>query len=348
VREVEGAGPCPDGKLSGVRRSAQRRRRAPKTSPSLSLGDVGRVWLDRRRPASDHLGAVRSPIQGVRSPPETTIDPDLLRISVGPGALHVERFGRGGEPVVLVHGFGTSSFLWRAVAPALAQDGYSVFAIDMLGYGESDRPLEADYSIAAQAGYLERLLTALRLPAAHVVGIDVGGGVAQRLTATAAERVQRLVLINSVGLEECPGRDIKAVQRATARFALRVSRGMLGATALLRPVLEASVADVAHMPARLVARYLAPYVGAEGVTHLLTLARSVHREDLQDVDLGSIRARCLLVWGDEDRWLDSGLPERLRAAIPGCALARLPSVARLVPEEAPETLNALLSEFLRS
>ena len=291
----------------------------------------------------------RSELPTGRSPRlERPIDADLLRISAGPGALHIERYGRGGEPVVLLHGFGTSSFLWRAVAPPLAQDGFTVFAVDMLGYGESDRPLEADYSITAQAGYLERVLAAMRLPAATVVGIDVGGGVAQRLAATASERVSRLVLINTVAPEECPARDVKAVQRATARFAFRVARGMLGATPLLRPVLEASVADPARMPARLVARYLAPYVGPEGVTHLLTLARSVRREDLEEIELGSIRAPTLVIWGEEDTWLDRGLPERLQGAIPGSSLVRLPSVARLVPEEAPAALHALLADFLRT
>jgi len=47
-------------------------------------------------------------------------DPDIFRVPVGPGAMHVERFGFGGTPVVLLHGFGTSAFLWRHVAPMLA------------------------------------------------------------------------------------------------------------------------------------------------------------------------------------------------------------------------------------
>ena len=45
---------------------------------------------------------------------------DQLRVPVGPGAMHVERFGHGGTAVILLHGFATSSFLWRNVAPAMA------------------------------------------------------------------------------------------------------------------------------------------------------------------------------------------------------------------------------------
>jgi pimeloyl-ACP methyl ester carboxylesterase len=258
----------------------------------------------------------------------------------------VERYGHGGEPVVLLHGFGTSSFLWRGVAPAIAQAGHTAFAIDLMGYGEADRPLDADFSLAAQTEYLDRALTALRLPEATLVGIDIGGGIALRLAATRPARVQRLALVNPVAFEECPGRDVRAVQRSTARFAFRIARGVLGAAPLLRRVLEGDVANPDVMPARLIARYLAPYVGPDGLTHLLMLARALRAEDVESLDLSAVRAPALIVWGDEERWLDSGLPERLRAALPGSTLVRLPGVGRLVPEEASETLARLLVEFV--
>lgn len=274
-------------------------------------------------------------------------DADTLLVGAGQGSLHVERYGTGGRPVVLLHGLGTSSFLWRDVAPRLAADGYSAYALDLLGHGESDRPLEADYSIAAQATCVERVLSSLRLPSAALVGIDMGGGVAQRLASTKGGLVTHLALINSVGLDECPAGDVASLQRDTARYALRVSRGLLGAAPLIQGLLEGSVADRVHMPARLVARYLAPYAGSDGVTHLLKLARAVDAEDVEDLPLGNIRAPTLIIWGEEDRWLDSGLAERLHGSIPGSQLVRLPGVARLVPEEAPDTLTQLLLELLK-
>jgi pimeloyl-ACP methyl ester carboxylesterase len=248
--------------------------------------------------------------------------------------------------VVLVHGFGTSCFLWRAVAPALALGGHTAFAVDLLGYGESDRPLEADYSIAAQAEYLEQALAALHVPNATVVGIDIGGGVAQRLAVARGERVGRLVLINSVGFDQCPGRDVRVVQRSTARYSLRITHGMLGAAPLLRDALEGSVANPERMSARLVARYLAPDAGSDGVAHLLTRARALDARDVEALDLRAIRAPTLIVWGEEDRWVDSGLAERLKQAIAGSTLVRLPGVARLVPEDAPAALNQMLLEFI--
>ena len=279
--------------------------------------------------------------------PEPTIDADLLRIPVGPGAVHVERYGHGGPAVVLLHGFGTSSFLWRAVAPTLAMSGHSAFAIDMLGYGESDRPFGEDFGIAAQAEYLDRAMTALRLPRATIVGVDIGGGVALRLAATRPERVDRLILVNPLAFDELPANDVKTMQRNTARFALRATRGVLGAAPLLSPVLEGSVADPAHMPQRLLARYLAPYVGKDGVSHLLVLGRSIRADDLEDLDLSLVTAPTLIIWGDLDGWSEPSLPDRLATAIRHSRLVRIDTSGRLVPEEEPDRLAELIVEFTR-
>ena len=277
--------------------------------------------------------------------PEPTIDADLLRIPVGPGAVHVERYGHGGPAIVLLHGFGTSSFLWRVVAPALAIAKRSAFAIDMLGYGESDRPFGEDFGIAAQAEYLDRAMTALRLPRATLVGVDVGAGVALRLAVTRPERVDRLILVNPLAFDELPARDVKQMQRNTARVALGATRGVLGAAPLLAPLLEGSVADPAHMPQRLIARYLAPYVGKDGVSHLLVLGRSVRAGDLEDLDLSGITAPTLIVWGELDTWTEPSLPDRLATANRHSRLVRIDSAARLVPEEEPDRLAELIVDF---
>jgi pimeloyl-ACP methyl ester carboxylesterase len=271
---------------------------------------------------------------------------DILRIPIGPGSLHVERFGRGGTPVVLVHGFGTYGFLWRNIAPRIAEAGHTAFVIDLLGYGESDRPIDAEYGIAAQSEYLDHALTALRVARAVVVGVDVGGAIAMRLATQRGERVERLVLVNPIAFDDVPAGDVKQLQRNTARFAFRVSQGMFGAAPLLTPLLRGSVADPDHMPDALLGRYLAPFVGEGGVSHLLGLMRSLRSEDLEVVNLSAIRAPTLIVWGDADRWTDTHLPAKLAESIPRCRLARIPDAARLVPEDSPEEFVDLLLDFL--
>ena len=260
--------------------------------------------------------------------------------------MHVERYGHGGAPILLIHGFGTCSFLWRDVGPALAVANRTAFAIDLFGYGESDRPFDAQYGIAAQSDYVDRALTALRLSKATVVGIDLGGAVAMHLAFNRPERVERMLLVNPIAFEDVPADDIKTMQRNTARFALRISRGVLGAAPLLRELLERSVADPQNMPDALVARYLAPYVGQDGVNHLLALARAVDDEDMAEVDLAQLDCPTLVVWGDQDPFVSPRLGDQIADTIPGSRLVRLPGTGRLVPEEAPDTLAGLLLEFV--
>jgi len=260
--------------------------------------------------------------------------------------MHVERYGHGGAPVVLIHGFGTCSFLWRNVAPSLALTQHTAYAVDLLGYGESDRPFDTEFGLAAQADYLERAMTALRVARAALVGVDIGAAVALRLAAQRPERVARLVLVNPVAFEHLPPADIRELQRNTARFALRVSRGLFGASPLLSPALLGSVADPAAMPPTLIGRYLAPYVGQEGVTHLLALASAVRGFDAEDLDLSQVRAHTLIVRGEKDTWVGPEVAEQLQSGIPQCRVVTMPGVARLIPEEAPHDLAELVVAFV--
>lgn len=271
---------------------------------------------------------------------------DVLRVPVGPGAVHVERYGHGGIPIVLLHGFGTCTFLWRAVAPILAEAGHTAYAIDLFGHGESDRAPDADFGIAAQAEYLDAAMTALRLARATIVGMDLGGDVALRLAATRPDRVARLVLINTPAFDELPARDIGVLQRSTARFAFKVTRGVLGAATLLQPLLEGSVALPEHMPTRLLARYLAPFAGRDGVNHLLTLGAAIRRSDIEDLDLSDVKAPTLVIRGDHDEWLTRDVANKLAADIPRATLLRMAGVARLIPEESPDNLAEHLLEFV--
>ena len=273
---------------------------------------------------------------------------DVLRVPVGPGAMHVERFGHGGTAVILIHGFGTSSFLWRNVAPAITEAGHTAYAVDLFGHGESDRPIDSDFGIAAQAEYLDAAMTALRVARGIIVGIDIGGDIALRLAATRPERVEKLVLVNTPAFDEIPARDITQMQRSTAKFAFRTPRGVLGAAPLIEGVLKGSVADPeAHMPVKLIARYLAPFAGRDGVNHLLSLASSISADDLEDIDLRTIHVPALVIWGEEDQWVDQKMGDRLVNALPDGRLVRLPGIGRLVPEETPERMNSLLLEFMK-
>ena len=104
-----------------------------------------------------------------------------------------------GTPVLLLHGFPDSSYLWRHQVPALVEAGMRVIAPDLRGFGESDKPAAVEaYGLARSVSDMEAVLDALEIERAHVVGHDWGAVVAWLLAALAPGRVERLVAM-SVG-----------------------------------------------------------------------------------------------------------------------------------------------------
>ena len=87
-----------------------------------------------------------------------------------------------GKPIVFIHGTPSSSYIWRNVAPNVANEGYSVHVYDLLGYGNSERPYDQsmDTSVSAQVPILKQLMAHWGIERAHIVAHDIGGGVAQR------------------------------------------------------------------------------------------------------------------------------------------------------------------------
>ncbi len=276
-------------------------------------------------------------------------DADLFRVPIGTGArMHVARYGYGSEHIVLIHGFATSSFLWRHVGPMLAVAGCLVHAPDLFGYGESDRPFDADFGLGAQSAYLDSAFTALQIEKATVVGVDIGALVALRLAYDRPDRVHRLVLVGPPPLSDLAGPEIRELQRDTARYALQLSRGLFGAAALLRPFLTGGVDDQRDMPDALIGRYLAPYLGSDGANHLLALAAALAQDDFEDLELKRVAQRTLVVRGTRDRWCTRPIAEDYADRLSRGRYQHVDEVGHLVPEEDPQSLARLILAFART
>ncbi|GAA3213936.1 alpha/beta fold hydrolase [Microbacterium terregens] len=112
------------------------------------------------------------------------------------------------DPVVLVHGTPSSSYIWRNVVPNLVQAGYRTHVFDLLGYGLSERPWdpEIDTSITANVAVLEGLLDVWGLTTFHLVAHDIGGGVAQRFGVHNSDRLRSLTMIDVVSFDSYPSK----------------------------------------------------------------------------------------------------------------------------------------------
>ena len=104
-----------------------------------------------------------------------------------------------GSPIVLVHGTPFSSYVWRRIAPALAEN-YRVHVFDLLGYGASDKREGQDVSLYAQGKLLARLLEHWKLESPMIVGHDFGGAITLRAHLLEGCDFERIVLVDAVSV----------------------------------------------------------------------------------------------------------------------------------------------------
>lgn len=245
-----------------------------------------------------------------------------------------------GPAVVLLHGFPLTSHLWRGLIPTLASR-HRVLAPDLLGLGESDRPAGVPLDIRAQTTYVGELLDHLGLDRVAVVGHSTGGGVAQLLAHRRPE-VEALVLLDSIAFDAWPTQAVAEVQvlpveQETVETANLVITSALGIGMRAR---EASDGDVEA--------YLRPW--ADDATGLFRWARSLDGIGLRDLErpMATWELPTLILWGEEDPFHPVAIAERLNAAIPSSALGLVPGCGHYLPEEAPETIYPIISEYLRA
>lgn len=248
-----------------------------------------------------------------------------------------------GEPVVLVHGFPTSGHLWSGVVPLLPE-GHRVVVVDLLGFGRSDPPASHPVDVRAHAARLVAVLDQLGINFACVVGHDVGGGVAQCLAVRHPQRVSRLVLIDSVGFDAWPAREVKL-----ARAMLPLTRHLPPSWIL--PVVRADLLRGYRDPDRgvhSVDLYLRPFAGPGGRDALAAHLTALNCDETQALGarLKDVVCPVAIVWGEHDPFLPAALGRRLANAIPGSTLEIIPGARHFVPEESPSQVAAAIGKLL--
>lgn len=260
------------------------------------------------------------------------------------GSRRVRYVRRGAGPaVVLVHGFGSSLYTWKDVIPTLA-GRHDVVALDLPGFGESDRP--ADLSLDDLPRAILGLLDTLGIERAAIVGNSMGGAAAVLAAAAQPARVGRLVLIDAAGFHLAPRERPAAFRLATSRAA-----PLLQALPGKRLIVEWSLRQVLHddslVTAERVAEYLAPAQRPGTYAALRSLGASLGDGPGRLAGtLGAIAAPTLVIWGADDRWIPPADADRFVAAIPGSRKVVIPACGHVPQEEKPAEVARLIAEFL--
>jgi pimeloyl-ACP methyl ester carboxylesterase len=243
----------------------------------------------------------------------------------------------------LIHGFPQSSFVWRDLGPMLSSR-FRVIVPDLLGTGDSEKPVGAPLGLVAQAGYIRELLVALDVERYAVIGLSVGGGVAQ-LLALDHEGVDAMVLLSSAAFDAWAVPLTREIQRTPPE-----QKGESFVRSRIRESLRVGMADPDRITPDQMMEYLRPWSGPEGVEAFFRFADAMDGRGLahREGDLATLEIPVLIFWGEQDELYPPALAERLNAAIPTSTLGLLPGCGHFLVEDAIETIGPMIYEYLRA
>src|SRR5436853_1256423 len=246
-----------------------------------------------------------------------------------------------GEPIVLLHGFPTSSHLWSGVVPLLP-DGHRVVVLDLLGFGRSSPPGEQSVDLHAHADRLVGVLGLLGIGEACLVGHDLGGAIAQSVALRFPQRVSRLCLVDSSGF----GGRQKAVR--LSKFALPVVRQFPAEwiVAMARADLVRGYVDQ-DRGARSSDLYLRPFASTEGRTALMCHLGSMDRRITRELgaQLSQITCPTAIVWGERDPFNVPRIGQQIHEQIRGSTLQVIPGARHFTPEESSHEVAAAIAKL---
>ncbi|MGW0813767.1 alpha/beta fold hydrolase [Streptomyces viridiviolaceus] len=254
------------------------------------------------------------------------------------------------EPVLLLHGYPANHHCWRHQIPPLARR-YRVIAPDLLGWGESDRPLHLSFDYDTEVARVGRLLDALDIDdAVNLVGHDYGGFLSLGFTQTHPDRVRRLAVLNS----RAQSTFARPWYTVFSLISLAGRTPVLGALATRLPL--AAIHRRALMPlvrdGHLDAALLADYVdwmdtarGRRWLVHYFGDYRTAPRPELRR-RLGEITCPTAIVWGRADTYLRPAVATELAETVPDAELTMLDDAGHWVMDERPDDVTAALERLL--
>ncbi len=240
--------------------------------------------------------------------------------------------GKGGT-VILIHGLGADSRHWSANIDALSQN-LRVVAVDLIGYGQSDKPLMR-YTVPNFSEYLHGFMQAANIPLATLVGNSLGGWIALDFAIRYPQMVEKLVLVDAAGLRpsvplELPQGERKSLSTLNTRwfFDLMEANKAWATTDLGPNSFERHVQN------------------GDSYTVASSVAEMIPGREFEDKKLGRVHAPTLIIWGREDLLIPLSMGERLHQGIAGSQMTVIEGTGHIPMVGKPAEFNDAVTKFL--
>ena len=255
-----------------------------------------------------------------------------VKLKTGMRLRYAEQGDPKGTPVILLHGYGDSSFSYSRVLPLMSAN-YRIFALDQRGHGDSDRPASG-YKLSDFAADVVAFMDAKNLKKAIVVGHSMGSFVAQQVAVTEPDRVEKLVLIGSATTAR--NAVVFDLQKAVNKLKDPVSRDFVRDfqysvvhRAPPDEFMNRVIAESLKVPARVWRDAAAGMLSSDAKSQL-----------------GKIKAPTLIIWGDKETVFLRDEQDALVSAIPNAVLKVYAETGHCPNWEKPEQFVKDFEEFV--
>ncbi|GIU80966.1 MAG: alpha/beta hydrolase [Acidobacteria bacterium] len=263
--------------------------------------------------------------------------------------IHYQQFGENhSQTILLIHGYGSSTLVWKTVAPMLAEKGFNVIAIDMVGFGFSEKPSWFEYTIESQARMIVRFMNRLGIGKATVVGSSYGGAVAASLALDYPERVEKLVLVGTVCNNEPLSHPLMKIAQVPMLGEIATAI-LLDAKPFIKHRMRTSIAPANHdlITAERVNRIRIPLKSKDAHTATLATARKWNAERIQQ-DAHLIPHPTLIIWGEDDKVVNIRNAYKLYDSILHSKLVIFKNCGHIPQEEKPVDFTEVVASFIKN
>ena len=255
--------------------------------------------------------------------------------------MHYVDLGAG-EPVVMIHGIGDSTYSWHRNAQALVDAGFRVILVDQPGFGRSAIPAKGwTYSVENQAEAVLQVVNRLGVDRFQLVGHSLGGGESLYLAWRHGDRITRVAVVSPVSQRtSCPfgiGTDLVALAAGTRWFTSRALRSAYYRPETVSDVMVDEYARLLDRPGRM----------GSGVMGGVCQGYFSPEYDRMVESYRDLEPELLIIWGEQDTWHPVAFGTRLQSLVRGSRLEVIPEAGHAVHQERVEAVNTLLVSFLR-
>jgi pimeloyl-ACP methyl ester carboxylesterase len=240
--------------------------------------------------------------------------------------------GGSGPPVVLLHGLGSHAQQdWSRMLPPLVQAGYHIYAMDLVGYGRSDKPTDWNYSISEEAKFVEAFMDAKQLPTVELSGVSMGGWIAATVALQQPQRIMRLVLFDSAGMT------------------FRLSFDPMVFTPETTEQVDRLFAVVTNTPQKMPTFVKKDFIRKsqrDGWVVKRALASMMTGTDLLDRRFSDLKMPLLIVWGKEDTLTPVAVGEAMHRAAPQSEFVVYDRCGHIAAVTCAERMAPTVVEFL--